>query len=153
MIDGLENQNISQSNNQSNQFASQVNDPQLFDTMKKVIERNKEKVILDEKKEEEDEIEKQGEDKDLLPNKGGGFHNMVICGEYTGIFYDDAHIRDGVRENGTVMEFVRFKEYGEELGTRVVVGWGGTKGNSYNNIDYKIEEQKNEEKKESKIVY
>ena len=52
MIDGLENQNISQSNNQSNQFASQVNDPQLFDTMKKVIERNKEKVILDEKKEE-----------------------------------------------------------------------------------------------------
>ena len=50
MIDGLENQNISQSNNQSNQFASQVNDPQLFDTMKKVIERNKEKVILDEKK-------------------------------------------------------------------------------------------------------
>ena len=44
----------------------------------------------------------------------GDFHNMVICGEYTGIFYDDAHIRDGVRENGTVMEFVRFKEYGEE---------------------------------------
>ena len=43
----------------------------------------------------------------------GDFHNMVICGEYTGIFYDDAHIRDGVRENGTVMEFVRFKEYGE----------------------------------------
>jgi hypothetical protein len=78
MIDGLENQNINQSNNQSNQFASQVNDPQLFDTMKKVIERNKEKVILDEKKEEEDEIEKQGEDKDLLPNKGGGLSKSVI---------------------------------------------------------------------------
>ncbi len=64
----------------------------------------------------------------------GDFHNMVICGEYTGIFYDDAHIRDGVRENGTVMEFVRFKDYGDGLGTRVVVGWGGTKGNSYNNM-------------------
>ena len=64
----------------------------------------------------------------------GDFYNMVICGEYTGIFYDSTHIRGGVESKVTVMEFVRFKEYGEGLGTRVVVGWGGTKGDSYNNL-------------------
>jgi hypothetical protein len=32
------------------------------------------------------------------------------------------------------MEFVKFKDYGEELGTRVVEGWGGTKGSGYNNM-------------------
>ena len=64
----------------------------------------------------------------------GDFYNMVICGEYTGIFYDSTHIRDGEEKNVTVMEFVRFKEYGEGLGTRVVVGWGGTKGDGYNSM-------------------
>jgi hypothetical protein len=64
----------------------------------------------------------------------GDFYNMVICGEYTGIFYDSTHIRGGVESKVPVMEFVRFKEYGEGLGTRVVVGWGGTKGDSYNNL-------------------
>ena len=64
----------------------------------------------------------------------GDFYNMVICGEYTGIFYDSTHIRGGVESKVTVMEFVRFKEYGEGLGTRVVVGWGGTKGNGYNSM-------------------
>ena len=29
------------------------------------------------------------------------------------------------------MEFVKFKDYGEELGTRVVEGWGGVKGANY----------------------
>ena len=32
------------------------------------------------------------------------------------------------------MEFVRFKDYGKELGTRVVVGWGGTKGNAFDSM-------------------
>ena len=64
----------------------------------------------------------------------GDFYNMVICGEYTGIFYDSTHIRGGVESKVTVMEFVRFKEYGEGLGTRVVVGWGGTKGDGYNSM-------------------
>lgn len=64
----------------------------------------------------------------------GDFHNMIICGNYTAIFYDDAHVRNGKRINGTVMEFVSFKDYGSELGTRVVVGWGGTKGSSFNSM-------------------
>ena len=32
------------------------------------------------------------------------------------------------------MEFVHFKEYDEGLGTRVVVGWGGTKGDSFDSM-------------------
>jgi hypothetical protein len=58
----------------------------------------------------------------------GDFHNMIICGNYTAIFYDDAHVVNGKITNGTVMEFVSFKDYGGDLGTRVVVGWGSTKG-------------------------
>jgi hypothetical protein len=34
------------------------------------------------------------------------------------------------------MEFVWFKDYGKELRTRVVVGWGGTKGDSFNTMRY-----------------
>ena len=59
---------------------------------------------------------------------------MIINGEYTAIFYDDCKIKDGKEEKGTVMEFVWFKDYGKELGTRVAVGWGGTKGNSFNSM-------------------
>ena len=62
----------------------------------------------------------------------GAFHNMIINGEYTGIFYDDCKIKDGIAHNGTVMEFVWFKDYGKELRTRVAVGWGGTKGDNFN---------------------
>ena len=43
----------------------------------------------------------------------GAFHNMIINGEYTGIFYDDCKIKDGISHNGTVMEFVWFKDYGK----------------------------------------
>ena len=64
----------------------------------------------------------------------GKFHNMIICGNYTAIFYDDAHVINGKIINGTVMEFVSFKDYGTELGTRVVVGWGGTKGSSFDRM-------------------
>ena len=62
----------------------------------------------------------------------GQFHNMVINGDYTAIFYDQ--YQGEQRTPGTVMEFVRFKDYGEELGTRVVVGWGGTKGSSFDSM-------------------
>ena len=68
------------------------------------------------------------------PIKLGQFHNMLINGNYTAIFYDDIHISGEKEIPGTVMEFVCFKEYGEELGTRVVVGWGGTKGDSFNGM-------------------
>ena len=66
----------------------------------------------------------------------GAFHNMIINGEYTAIFYDNCIINDGKPQNGTVMEFVWFKDYGKELGTRVAVGWGGTKGDSFNSMRY-----------------
>ena len=68
------------------------------------------------------------------PIKLGQFHNILINGNYTAIFYDDIHISGEKEIPGTVMEFVCFKEYGEELGTRVVVGWGGTKGDSFNGM-------------------
>ena len=59
----------------------------------------------------------------------GDFHNMLICGDFAAIYYD---IFTGeAKSPGTVMEFVRFKDYGNELGTRVVVGWGGPKDNSF----------------------
>lgn len=64
----------------------------------------------------------------------GAFHNMIINGEYTAIFYDDCKIINGIPHNGTVMEFVWFKDYGKELKTRVAVGWGGTKGNGFNSM-------------------
>ena len=68
------------------------------------------------------------------PIKLGQFHIMLICVNYTAIFYDDIHIVNGEEKKGTVMEFVHFKDYGEDLGTRVVVGWGGTKGDSFDSM-------------------
>ena len=62
----------------------------------------------------------------------GDFHNMLICGDFAAIYYD---IFTGESKNpGTVMEFVRFKDYGKELGARVVVGWGGTKDYSVDSM-------------------
>ena len=64
----------------------------------------------------------------------GDFHNMLICGDFAAIYYD---IFTGeAKSPGTVMEFVRFKDYGDELGTRVVVGWGGPKDNSFSSMAY-----------------
>lgn len=47
---------------------------------------------------------------------------MIICDDYTAIRYDNTKIIGGKEMPGTVMEFVKFKDYGEELGTRVVEG-------------------------------
>lgn len=73
----------------------------------------------------------------------GDFHNMVICDEWCAIYYD---MYTKVGDNlipGTVMEFVKFKDYGDELGTRVVEGWGSTKDKSYNTmITYQGPEEK-----------
>ena len=64
----------------------------------------------------------------------GAFNNMIICDDFCAIRYDIIMIV-GEKENpGTVMEFVKFKDYGEELGTRVVEGWGGVKGKSYESM-------------------
>ena len=64
----------------------------------------------------------------------GAFYNMVICDDFAAIRYDDIKIVGGKEHAGTVMEFVKFKDYGEELGTRVVEGWGGTKGSGYDSM-------------------
>ena len=52
-------------------------------------------------------------------------HNMLICGDFTAIYYDIITVIGGKNSPGTVMEFVLFKDYGDQLGTRVIVGWGG----------------------------
>ena len=53
----------------------------------------------------------------------GAFYSMVICDDFAAIRYDDTKIIGDKEMPGTVMEFVKFKDYGEELGTRVVEGW------------------------------
>ena len=60
----------------------------------------------------------------------GDFHNMLITDNYCGIHYDFLTNRRKSR----VMEFVRFKEYGEPLGARVSEGWGSTKDASYDGL-------------------
>ena len=77
----------------------------------------------------------------------GAFRNMVICGEWTAIHYDTTNIKNGVSTPSSVMEFVKFKDYGEELGTRVVEGWGGVKNNEYEQMfHFQTEEETKLEK-------
>lgn len=66
----------------------------------------------------------------------GDFHNMIIRDDWAAIFYDIATIsrETGASHPGTVMEFVRFKNFGTELGTRVVEGWAGTKGSDFQGL-------------------
>ncbi len=64
----------------------------------------------------------------------GNFNNMIICDDFTAIRYDVIYVNGEEERPGTVMEFVKFKDYGEELGTRVVEGWGGTKSESYDSM-------------------
>jgi len=80
----------------------------------------------------------------------GAFHNMLICGEFCAIHYDFTTIVGETVNPGKVMEFVKFKDYGEELGTRVVEGWGSTKDDSSNGLMYfqepkerKVQEEQN----------
>ena len=64
----------------------------------------------------------------------GDFHNMLINNDFCAIYYDIVTISGEKRNNGTVMEFVKFNDYGEKLGTRVVEGWGGTNDTSYSGM-------------------
>ena len=78
MIEAPENQSINPSQNQSNQFASQVNDPNVYETMQQVIKKSKEKIQYDSKKEEEDEDEEEkGEDKELIMGKSRLSQSMI----------------------------------------------------------------------------
>ncbi len=60
----------------------------------------------------------------------GNFNNMIVCGDFCAIRYDisSTNRRTGETIDGSVMEFVKFEDYGPELGTRVFEGWAGTKG-------------------------
>ena len=55
---------------------------------------------------------------------------MLITGEFTAIHYDFLKGVEGNLNKSRVMEFVKFKDYGGDLGTRVVEGWGSTKDKS-----------------------
>ncbi len=48
-----------------------------------------------------------------IPIELGQFHIMLICGNYTAIYYDSIQTVRGVKNKGTVMEFVHFEEYDE----------------------------------------
>ena len=73
----------------------------------------------------------------------GNFNNMLIVGDYCGIYYDIL-IRG---RSGTTMEFVQFKDYGNATNpdVRVVEGWGGVKDATYYDS---IQRQGSAEKKE-----
>lgn len=60
----------------------------------------------------------------------GNFNNMIISGDWAAIRYDISTTNRQTQKtsDGSVMEFVHFKDYGDKLGTRVVEGWAGTKG-------------------------
>ena len=78
----------------------------------------------------------------------GDFHNMLICDNFTAIHYDFITENQGKRSVGKVMEFVEFKDYGEELGTRVVEGWGSTKDKSYEGLIHFQDIEKEEQERQ-----
>lgn len=55
----------------------------------------------------------------------GNFNNMIINDDWAAIRYDISSTARGSQQSsdGSVMEFVHFKDYGNPLGTRVVEGW------------------------------
>lgn len=66
----------------------------------------------------------------------GAFRNIIANDDWVAIHYDIATINRETGETtpGSVMEFVNFRDYGEGLGTRVVEGWAGTKGDDYQGL-------------------
>ena len=83
----------------------------------------------------------------------GDFHNMLITGEYAAIHYDFLSGEVGAKredlKKSRVMEFVKFKDYGEKLGTRVEEGWGSTKDASGEGLKQGF--QANKEKAEQEV--
>ena len=83
----------------------------------------------------------------------GDFHYMLITGEFAAIYYD---FYSGTQEPLTklrVMEFVRFTDYGGNLGTRVVEGWGSTKDPSAEGLKYfQAEKEKAEQEAQDNYI-
>ena len=84
----------------------------------------------------------------------GDFHNMIITGEFAAIHYDFFTGTQKPLKKLRVMEFVRFRDYGGNLGTRVVEGWGSTKDPSGENLklDYQKEKEKAEQKAQDEYM-
>ncbi|MCR4735456.1 MAG: hypothetical protein K5829_10685 [Treponema sp.] len=66
----------------------------------------------------------------------GDFQNIIVCDDWAAIRYATDNIVDGVNTPGGVMEFVKFKDYGKELGCRVEEGWGGARGSGFAAMSY-----------------
>jgi len=66
----------------------------------------------------------------------GNFNNMIINDDWAAIRYDISSTDRKTQQSsdGSVMEFVHFKDYGDPLGTRVVEGWAGTKGADFDGL-------------------
>ena len=62
----------------------------------------------------------------------GNFQNMILCGDWMAIRYDTVTTdrRTGRETPGSVMEFARFRDFGEK-GAKVDEGWGGVKQATY----------------------
>ena len=68
--------------------------------------------------------------------KMGAFRNMIINDNWAAIHYDITTVNreTGDKTDNSVMEFVEFNDYGDQVGTRVVEGWAGTKGADYQDL-------------------
>ena len=76
----------------------------------------------------------------------GDFHNMIIINDFAAIHYDfKSGPKGGELKTSRVMEFVKFKDYGKELGTRVVEGWGSTKDQTVEGLKTFQEEKEKQE--------
>ena len=76
MIEGQNISNVQPIQNNLNQSVNLANDPELYPTMKKVIEKSKEKVLFDNKKEEQEKLEEEEKakekekEKESIPKSG-----------------------------------------------------------------------------------
>ena len=88
----------------------------------------------------------------------GDFHNMLITGEFAAIHYDFLSGEVGAKKEdlrkSRVMEFVKFKDYGKELGTRVEEGWGSTKDAMGEGLKmwFQAEKEKAEQEEQDKYI-
>ena len=87
----------------------------------------------------------------------GDFHNMLITGEFAAIHYDFLSGAVGAKKEdlrkSRVMEFVKFKDYGNELGTRVEEGWGSTKDTSGEGLKRGFQADKEKDEQEEQDIY
>ena len=82
---------------------------------------------------------------------------MLITGEFAAIHYDFLSGALGTKEEdlrkSRVMEFVKFRDYGKPLGTRVVEGWGSTKDSSEEGLKQGFQANKEKAEQEEQDNY